>query len=153
LYDILVAVARAQKLSLNDAVIIISDLDDNSSKTDRITAENTFRRLGVRPAFILLPNPIPGTFEGQQLFRDVQYFANNTAGFYMSFPGPRPTAKAILPPIFYEQALAYYRLTFSSGSLEVNHVKVIVLDSSGKKMPHVEIRSSDAFQECHPTPS
>jgi hypothetical protein len=148
LYDVLVSVAETEKITLNDAVIVISDLDDRFSKTSRITAENKFKQLGSRPAVILLPSPVPATVEGQSILTDVQYFANNTAGFYMYLSGLKQNTTAILPPTFYAQALEYYRLTFPSGSLKDNRVKVAVLDSAMKKMPHVEIRSTNAFPEC-----
>ncbi len=148
LYDVLVSVAETEKITLNDAVIVISDLDDNSSKTSRITAENKFKQLGSRPAFILLPSPIPGTVEVHNILNDVQYFANNTEGFYMYLSGLRPNATAILPPSFYGQALKYYLLRFPSESIRDHRVKLAVLDSSRKKMRHVEIRATEAFQEC-----
>jgi hypothetical protein len=150
LYDTLVAVARAQKLTMSDAIIVISDFDDNRSRKDRETVENIFRSRGVRPTLILLPNQLHEPSEVEAWFNDAQYFAKNTAGFYISFPRAMSGAKPIVPEIFYEQALAFYRLTFPAGSLTKNHVKVTVLDSFGKKMPHLEVRASDAFQDCRP---
>ncbi len=147
LYDVLMAVTLAEKISLQDAVIIISDLGDNSSKTSRIKAEDHFRRLGIRPVFILLGNPRI-TMEGENALQAVQYFVNNTAGLYVSFPGPKPKAVRILPPSFYAQTLSYYQLTFQPDSIKARHLKLSLRNSSGEKIPGVEIRATDALSAC-----
>ena len=148
LYDTLVAVTRAQKLTMNDAIVVISDFDDDISKADRDTAEKTLRSHGARPALIMLPNQIQEPSEVEAWFNDAQRFSKNTAGFYVSLPRAQLKGKAILPPIFYQQALAFYRLTLPAGSITKNHLTVTVLDSSGKKMRNLEVRTSDAFQDC-----
>jgi hypothetical protein len=150
LYDTLVAVAQAQQFTMSDAVIVISDFDDNTSRKDRETVEKIFRSRGVRPTLILLPNQLNEPSEVEAWFNDAQYFAKNTAGFYISFPRSMSGAKPIVPAIFYEQALGFYRLTFPAGSIPKKHVKVTVSDSLGKRMSKVEVRASDALQVCQP---
>lgn len=148
LYDYLLSVAEAEKISGKDALIVITDGGD-TGKADRMKVEREFRSRGVRPSIILLTTHFPKTPEEQGAPAEIGYLTDGTGGFFLlRSPQEESGRTTVLPAQFFAQALNHYRLVFGSSLSSNQRFRISVLDSTGRKEPKIEIRSADHFPDC-----